>query len=171
MGQAFGSVAQLFLGVEGFRGETIGMDATRRPVTEVERAIQAHTRAIARLINLLKHPDEAVRSAAAAALKGLDAPPTLALGEALLGSQDRAFRLRIIKVLVSLAAVDQVRVLCVLSQAFKERRDMEVKRAVATALLVLATQRSGPSPSPPERPAPDPKREEYPRVRDESSSE
>jgi HEAT repeat protein len=147
------------------------MDATRRPVTEVERAIQAHKRALARLINLLKHQDEAVRSAAAAALKGLDAPPTLALGEALLGSQDRAFRLRIIKVLVSLAAVDQVRVLCVLSQAFKERRDMEVKRAVATALLVLATQRSGPSPSPPERPAPDPKREEYPRVRDESSSE
>ena len=34
------------------------MDATRRPVTEVERAIQAHTRAIARLIRCLKHPDE-----------------------------------------------------------------------------------------------------------------
>jgi hypothetical protein len=42
-----------------------------------------------------------------------------------------------------------------LSQAFKERRDLEVKRAVATALLVL-TERSGPSPSPPERPAADP---------------
>jgi HEAT repeat protein len=98
MGQAFGSVAQLFLGVDGSRGETIGMDATRRPMTEVERAVQAHTRAIARLIHFLKHEDESVRSEAASALKGLDPPPTLSLGEALLGSQDRAFRLRIIKV-------------------------------------------------------------------------
>jgi HEAT repeat protein len=147
------------------------MDATRRPVTEVERATQAHKRALAQLINLLKHPDEAVRSEAAAALKTLDPPPTLALGEALLGSQDRAFRLRIIKVLVALGAVDQVRVVCVLCEAFKPRRDLEVKRAVATALLVLVTERSGPSPSPPERPASDPKCEEYPRDRDKSSSE
>jgi hypothetical protein len=100
----------------------------------------------------------------------LDPPPTLALGEALLGSQDRAFRLRIIKVLVALAAVDQVRVLCVLCEALKQRRDLEVKRAAAVALLVL-TERSGPSPSPPERPIPDPNREEYPRDRDNSSSE
>jgi hypothetical protein len=170
MGQAFAAVAQLFLEVDGSRGETIGMDATRRPVTAVERAIQAHKRALTHLINLLKHPDEAVRSESAAALKALDPPPTLALGEALLGSQDRAFRLRIIKVLVGLAAIDQVRVLCVLCEAFKQRRDPEVKRAVATALLVLA-ERSGPSPSPPERPAPDPKREEYRRDRDKSSSE
>ncbi len=131
------------------------MDATRRPATEVGRAVRAHGRALARLINLLKHPDEAVRSEASAALKGLDPPPTRALGEALLGSRDTAFRLRIIKVLVSLAAVDQVRVVCVLCEAFKERRDPEVKRAVATALLVLATERPGPSPSPPGRPAPD----------------
>jgi hypothetical protein len=100
----------------------------------------------------------------------LDPPPAWALGEVLLGSQDRAFRLRIIKVLVGLASVDQVRVLCVLCEAFKQRRDLEVKRAVATALLVLA-ERSGPSPSPPEGPAPDPKREEYPRDRHKSSSE
>jgi hypothetical protein len=127
-------------------------------------------RATRALINLLKSPDEAVRSAAAAAMKELDAPPTLALGEALLSSRDTELRLRIIKVLVGLAGVDQVRVLCVLSQAFKERRDLEVKRAVATALLVL-TERSGPSPSPPERPVPDQKREEYPRDRDKSSTE
>ena len=101
----------------------------------------------------------------------LDPPPTWAPSEVLLGSQDRAFMLRIMKVLVSLAAVDRVRVLCVLSQAFKERRDLEVKRAVATALLVLVTEKLGQSHLPPERPAPDPKREEYPRVRDESSSE
>ena len=122
------------------------------------------------MIRLLKHWATAVPSEAAAALKGLDAPPTLALGEALLGSQDRAFRLRIIKVLVALAVVDQVRVVCVLCEAFKQRRDPEVKRAAATALLVL-TERSGPSPSPPERPAPDPQREEYARDRDKSSSE
>jgi hypothetical protein len=147
------------------------MDATRRAVTEVERAIQAHKRALAQLINLLKHPDEAVRSEAAAALKTIDPPPTWSLGEALLGSRDTDFRLRIIKVLVGLAAVDQVRVVCVLCEAFKERRDLEVKRAVATALLVLMTERSGPSPSLVERPAADPKREEYPRDRDNSSSE
>src|SRR6516165_6504013 len=71
----------------------------------------------------------------------LDPPPTWALGEALLGSQDRAFRLQIIKVLVALAAVDQIRVVCVLCAAFKQRRDLEVKRAAATALLVLATEK------------------------------
>jgi hypothetical protein len=147
------------------------MDAMRQPVTEVERAVQAHKRAIARLICCLKHPDEAVRSEAAAALKGLDPPPTWALGEALLGSRDTAFRLRIIKVLVALAAVDQVRVVCVLCEAFKQRRDLEVKRAVALALLALVPRRLGPSPSPPERPAQDPDLEGEPRFRDESSSE
>jgi hypothetical protein len=145
------------------------MDAEAGPV-QVRRAVEALKRATSALINLLKSPDEAVRSGAAAALKGLDPPPTLALGEALLGSQDRAFRLRIVKIMVGLAAVDQVRVLCVLSQAFKERRDLEVKRAVAVALMVL-TERSGPSPFPPERPAPDPNREEHPRDREKSSSE
>jgi HEAT repeat protein len=133
------------------------MDAESVPV-QVRRAVEALKRATSALINLLKSPDEAVRSGAAAALKELPAPPTLALGEALLGSRDTDFRLRIIKVLVALAAVDRVRILCVLSEAFKERRDLEVKRAVATALLVLVSERSGPSPSPPERPAPDPKR-------------
>jgi hypothetical protein len=98
----------------------------------------------------------------------LDPPPTWALGEVLLGSQDRAFRLRIIKVLVALAAVDQIRVLC---EAFMERRDVEVKRAVATALLALVTEKLGQSHSPPERPAPDPNCKEYPRVRGNSSSE
>ena len=147
------------------------MNATSRSGNEVDRALASVKRALAQLINLLKHPDEAVCSEASAALKGLDPPPTWPLGEALLGSRDRAFRLRIIKVLVALAAVDQVRVLCVLCEAFKQRRDLEVKRAVATALLVLVTERSGPSPSPPERPAPDPKRGEYPRDRDKSSSE
>ena len=147
------------------------MDATRRPVTEVERAIRAHKRALARLIRCLKHPDEAVRSEAAAALKGLDPPPTWSLGEALLGSRNRALRLGIIEVLVAMAEVDQVRVLYILCEAFKERRDLEVKRAAALALLALVPRRLGPSPSPPERPAPDPKREEYPRDRDKSSSE
>ena len=61
------------------------MDATRRAVTEVERAVQAHKRAIARLIRCLKHPDEAVRSEAAAALQELDSPPIWPLGE---GPQD-----------------------------------------------------------------------------------
>jgi hypothetical protein len=61
--------------------------------------------------------------------------------------------------------------LCVLCEAFKERRDLEVKRAAALALLALVPERLGPSPSPPERPASDPKREEYPRDRDKSSSE
>ena len=135
------------------------MDATRRPATEVGRAVRAHERALARLINLLKHQDEAVRAEAAAALKGLDPPPTWALGEALLGSRDTAFRLRIIKVLVALAAADQIRVVCILSEAFKERRDPEVKRAVATALLGLVSDRSEPSPSPAGRPAPDPELE------------
>jgi hypothetical protein len=74
------------------------MDATRPVVTEVGRAIQAHTRAIARRIRLLKHEDEAVRSESAAALKELDPPPTWSLGEALLGTRDTDFRLRIIKV-------------------------------------------------------------------------
>jgi hypothetical protein len=83
-------------------------------------------------------------------LKGLNPPLTWPLGEALLGSHDRAFSLRIIKVLVALAAVDKVRVVCVLCEAFKERRDVEVKRAVAAALLVLVTERLGQGPSPAE---------------------
>ena len=116
------------------------MDATRRPVTEVERAVQAHKRAIARLIRCLKHPDEAVRSEAAAALKGLDPPPTWSLGEALLNGRDTDFRLRIIKVLVSLADVDPIRVVYVVCDAFKERRDLEVKRAAALALLALVLE-------------------------------
>ena len=131
------------------------MDATRRALTEVERAVRAHKRAIARLIRLLKREDEAVRSEASAALKGLDPPPTWALGEALLGSRETDFRLRIIEVLVAMAEVDQVRVLYILCEAFKERRDLAVKRAAAVALLALVPQRSGPSPSPPERPAPE----------------
>jgi hypothetical protein len=135
------------------------MGATSRPATEVGRAVRAHERAIARLVRLLKHEDEAVRTEASAALRAIDPPPTWALGEALLGSRDTAFRLRIIRVLVSLAAVDQVRVLSILCAAFKERRDLEVKRAAATALLVLATERPVPSPSAAERPAPDPDRE------------
>ncbi len=118
-------------------------------------ALASVKRALAQLFNLLKHPDEAVRSEAAAALKGLDPPPTWPLGEALLGSRDTDFRLRIIKVLVALAAVDKVRVVCVLCEAFKERRDLEVKRAVATALLVLVTERLGQGPSPAEDPARD----------------
>ena len=145
------------------------MDAESVPV-QVRRAVDALKRATSALINLLKSPDEAVRAGAAAALKELPAPPTLALGEALLGSRDKDFQLRIIKILVGLAGVDQVRVLCVLCEAFKQRRDPEIKRAAAVALLVLA-ERSGPSPSPPERPAPDRTREEYPRDRDKSSSE
>jgi hypothetical protein len=125
----------------------------------VGRAVRAHERAIARLVRLLEHEGDAVRSGAAAAPEELGAPPTWPLGEALLGSRDRAFRLRIIRVLVSLAAVDQVRVLCVLCEAFKERRDVEVKRAAALALPALVPERSGPSPSAAERPAPDPDRE------------
>ena len=124
------------------------MNATSRSGNEVDRALASVKRALAQLINLLKHPDEAVRAGAADALKGLDPPPTWPLGEALLGSRDRPFRLRIIKVLVALGEVDQVRVVCVLCEAFKERRDLEVKRAVALALLALVPQRSGPSPSP-----------------------
>jgi hypothetical protein len=134
------------------------MDAEAGPV-QVRRAVEALKRATGALIDLLKHPDEAVRSGAADALTEVDPPPTWALGEALLGSRDRAFRLRIIQVLVALAAVDQVRVVCVLCAAFKERRDVEVKRAAALALLALVPQRSGPSPSPPGRPTPDPGRE------------
>ena len=42
--------------------------------------------------------------------------------------------------------------------------------ALGEVLLALLPQRSGPSPAPPERPAPDPKREEYSRDRDKSSS-
>ena len=61
--------------------------------------------------------------------------------------------------------------MCILCEAFTQRRDLEVKRAAATALLVLASEKLGRGPSPPERPAPDPKREEYPRDRDKSSSE
>ena len=125
------------------------MDAEAGPV-QVRRAVEALKRATGALINLLKSPDEAVRSEAAAALRGLDPPPTWALGEALLGSRDTGFRLRIIKVLVALAAVDRVRVVCVLCEAFKQRRDLVVKRAVATALLVLVTERLGQGPSPAE---------------------
>jgi hypothetical protein len=131
------------------------MDAEAGPA-QVRRAVETLRRATGALIDLLKHQDESVRSEAAAALKRLDPPPTWALGEALLGSRDTAFRLRIIKVLVGVAAVDPVRVVHVLCEAFKERRDLEVKRAAATALLVLVSERPGPSPSPTGRPAPDP---------------
>jgi hypothetical protein len=135
------------------------MDATSRAATEVGRAVRAHRRALARLIALLKHADEAVHSEASAALEGLDPPPTWPLGEALLSGRDTAFRLRIIRLLVALAEVDQVRVVCILCEAFRQRRDPEVKRAAAAALLVLATERPGPGPSAPGRPAPDSDRE------------
>jgi hypothetical protein len=96
----------------------------------------------------------------------LDPPPTWALGEALLASEDRAFRLRIIKVLVGLAAVDQVRVVCILCEAFKQRRELEVNRAAALALLSLVPERLGQGPTPVEQPArhADPKVESW--VRD-----
>jgi hypothetical protein len=54
---------------------------------------------------------------------------------------------------------------CILCEAFKQRRDLEDKRAVATALLVLASEKLGHGASPPERPTPNPNREEYPRER------
>jgi HEAT repeats len=146
------------------------MDAKVEPA-QVRRAVEALKRATSALINLLKSPDEAVRAGAAAALKGLDPPPTWALGEALLGSRDTTFRLRIIKVLVALAAVDMIRVVYILCEAFKERRDAEVKRAAATALLVLATERLGQGPAPVEQPASHADLEAESRVRDESSSE
>jgi hypothetical protein len=60
---------------------------------------------------------------------------------------------------------------CILCEAFKQRRDLEVKRAVTTALLVLVSEKLGQGPCPAEDLARDPKREEYPRDRDKSSSE
>jgi hypothetical protein len=71
------------------------MDATRRPVTEVERAIQAHTQAIARLIRLLKHRAAAVRSGAADAVRGLDTPPVWDLIGVLIKTRDTRFRVEI----------------------------------------------------------------------------
>ena len=86
---------------------------------------------------------------------GVARAPTWALGETLLRSRDTDFRLRIIKVLAALGEVDLVRVVGVLCEASKERRDPEVKRAAATALMVFGDGAArGPSPSPPGRPAP-----------------
>jgi HEAT repeat protein len=111
-----------------------GMNATSRSGKEVDRALASVKRALAQLINLLTHPDVAVRSGAAAALKELDPPPTWPLGEALLGSRDTEFRLRIIKVLAALAALDQLRVVFILCEAFKHRRYVEVKWGVSNDL-------------------------------------
>ena len=47
------------------------MDATKRPRTEVERAVLAHRRAIDRLIRCLRHKDRLVRMEASAALRSL----------------------------------------------------------------------------------------------------
>ena len=132
------------------------MDATRRPTTEIGRAVLAHTRAIARLINGLKHRDESVRAEAAAALRGLDPPATWPLAEALRGSRDTAFRIRIVEVLVSLYEVDQVRILCILADVFKDPRDAAVQQAAARALLPLVAKGAGPDNEPGESPGFDP---------------
>jgi hypothetical protein len=135
------------------------MACAARPTSRTSRGLAGPERAAAVVPARLYRPDRpqpvdrrpgVLGDPVRGELKGLDPPPTWPLGEALLDSRDTAFRLRIIKVLVALAAVDKVRVVCVLCEPFKERRDVEVKRAVATALLVLVTERLGQGPSPAE---------------------
>jgi hypothetical protein len=93
-----------------------------------------------------------VRAEAAAALRELDPPPTWPLAEALRGSRDTAFRIRIVEVLVSMYEVDQVRIQCILAAVFKDPRDAAVQQAVERAILDLVAKRPEPGIRPGESP-------------------
>jgi HEAT repeat protein len=112
------------------------MDATRRAVTEVERAIQAHKRALAQLINLLKSPDGAVRAGAADALRGLDPPPVWDLIRALIKARDTRFRVEIIRVLGGLGEGYRVHVTLALAQLW-QGGDPAIRQAIVEAVLSM----------------------------------
>jgi hypothetical protein len=88
-------------------------------VTEVERVIQAHTRAIVRLTRLLKHRAAAVQAEAADALRGLDPPPVWDLIGALIKSRDTRFRVEIMRVLGGLGEGYRVHVTMALAQLWQ----------------------------------------------------
>jgi hypothetical protein len=110
------------------------MDATRRPVTEVERAIQAHTQAIARLITLLKHRATAVRSGTADALRGLDPPPVRDLIATLIKARDASFRVDIIRVLGGLGEGYRAHATLALAQLW-QGGDPAIRQAIVEAVL------------------------------------
>jgi hypothetical protein len=108
------------------------MDTTSRPVTDVERAIQAHTRAIAPLIRLLKHRTAAVRAGAADALRGLDPPPIWDLIKA----RTTKFRVEIMKVLSRLGEGCRVYVTLALPQLW-QGGDPAIRQAIVEAVLSM----------------------------------
>jgi hypothetical protein len=112
------------------------MDATRRPVTEVERAIQAHIQAIARLIRLLKHRAAAVQAEAADALRGLDPPPIWDLIGALIKARDTRFRVEIIRVLGGLGEGYRIHVTLALAQLW-QGGDPAIRQAIVEAALSM----------------------------------
>ena len=112
------------------------MDATARPVTAVERAIQAQTRAIARLIGLLKHRAAAVQVDAADALRALAPPPVWDLIGALIKARDTRFRVEIIRVLGGLGGEYRSHITLALAQLW-QGGDPAIRQAIVEAVLIL----------------------------------
>jgi hypothetical protein len=111
------------------------MDAEAGPV-QVRRAVEALKRATRSLINLLKSPDEAVRSGAAAALKELDAPPVSDLIGALIKAKDTRFRVEIIRVLGGLGEGYRAHATVVLAQLW-QGGDLAIRQAIVEAVLSM----------------------------------
>ncbi len=112
------------------------MNATSRSGNEVDRALASVKRATGALINLLKSPDEAVRSEAAAALKGLDPPPVWDLIGALIKARDTRFRVEIIRVLGGLGEEYRVHVTLALAQLW-QGGDPAIRQAIVDAVLSM----------------------------------
>jgi HEAT repeat protein len=109
------------------------MDAEAGPV-QVRRAVEALKRATSALINLLKSPDEAVRSAAADALRGLDPPPVWDLIAALIRARDTGFRVEIIRVLGGLGEGYRAHATVALAQIW-QGGDPAIRQAIVEAIL------------------------------------
>ena len=112
------------------------MDAASRPVREVERAIQAHTGAIARLIRLLKHRAAAAQAEAADALCGFDPPPIWDLIGALIKARDARFRVELIRVLGGLGEGYRAYATVALAQLW-QGGDPAIRQAIVEAVLTI----------------------------------
>jgi HEAT repeat protein len=110
------------------------MNATSRSGNEVDRALASVKRALDQLIDLLRHPNEAVRAGAADALRGLDPPPVRDLIGALIKARDTRFRVEIIRVLVGLGEGYRAHVTLALAQLW-QGGDPGIRQAIVEAVL------------------------------------
>ncbi|WZO96105.1 hypothetical protein EP7_003087 [Isosphaeraceae bacterium EP7] len=122
----------------------------------VQLAVKGLERATARLINLLKSPDEAVRAGASAALRGLDPPPIWELFRTLRKAGDAAFKVEIIRVMGGLGESYRIHVALAFAELW-QAGDPAIRRAIVDAFMqmgpapaeaILNSARTVPSPTP-----------------------